>query len=812
MNRSERRRQEKLAQKQQNTGTGQGPINDLLAQGVAHHQKGELPQAEAKYQAILKINPQHGDANHLMGLLAKQVGKFDIAKQLIEKALLANPNHPQYLNNMGAVLKDLGDLESAKTHHELAIKANPQFAQAYNSLGIVEKALERFDEARSAFEKALELQPQFPEALSNFGNLYVELGEPERGLNYIDLALKLAPKFLDGQFNRAHALQQQGRIDEAQTQYKALIEMSPKFAPAYRNLGLLHKDNGQLGIAVELLQKAAELEPQNPDHYYNLGLALAEAGDYTDALACFEGAYTLNPEHAHAFNDHGNALFAMGRSKEASTSYAKALELAPNSAGMHNNAGNAFLRRGMLEAARSEFERALELRPDHASAHNNMGVLHQEYGEFAEAQFHYEQAIAAKPRYAEAFSNMLFTMNYDPGKSGEEIFEWYKKYNEVFAEPLQHMQQPHANSKDPKRRLRVGYVCSTFYKHSTHHFLLPLFEHAMRDEFEIYAYADLNKSDEFTAQYKSHCDHWITTNELSDHALAERIRDDQIDILIDISGHAKGNRLPTFAEKPAPVSLHWLDFGYTTGMDAIDYYLGDPLVTPEHDDHLFGEGAVWRMEGPSFVYRPGPGMGDVSPLPAKENGFVTFCSLSRTVRLNDKTLRVWAEILKQVEGSKLRLDSRNFEDAQMCNLIAEKFAKFGIERDRLIMGFHSPPWDVLREVDIALDCFPHNSGTTLVEHLYMGNPFVTLYARASVGTLGGAILTNLGLEDWVAKTEQNYIEIATQLAQDLDQLEHIRTGLRKKLQNSPAMDEEGFARRMGQAYRQMWTRYCEAHA
>ena len=809
MNRSERRRQEKLAQKQQNTGTGLGPINDLLAQGVAHHQKGELSQAEAKYQAILKINPHHGDANHLMGLLAKQVGKFDIAKQFLEKALLANPNHPQYLNNIGGVLKDLGDLESARTHHLLATQADPKLAAAFNGLGIVEKALEHFEDAKKAFETAVKLQPQNPEILNNLGNLYTDMGDAEKGLEYNERSLAVAPDLPISQYNRAVSLQKVGRIEDAIAQYEAVLKSSPDFAPAHCNLGILARETGDLSLAIAHGQKAAELDPQNSDYYYNLGLALNEAGEYDDALACFEGAYTIKPDHAHAYNDHGNVYFAMRQFESAISSYAKAVELAPNSAGMHNNLGNAYLKIGSLVEAKVEFLRALELRPSHANAHSNLASLYKDLGELELAHQHYEQALEHQPDFTVAYSNMLFTMNYDPHKSGEEIFEWYKEFNKRYAAPFCSEQKPHENDRSHGRRLRVGYVSGAFHKHSAVFHLLPLFEGRNRKDFEVFAYADIAQTDGYTEQYKANCDHWIKINDLDNAAFVERIRSDQIDILVDISGHTRGGRLLTFARRPAPVSLHWLDFGYTTGMDAIDYYLGDEHVTPARDDHLFGEREVWRLDGPSVVYRPGPDMGDVSPLPAKKNGFVTFCTLSRSVRMNEKTIKVWAEILKRVKGSKLRLDSRNYMDSMMCDQVAEKFAKFGIERDRLIMGFNSPPWDVLREIDIALDCFPHNSGTTLFEHLYMGNPYVTLYNRASVGTLGGAILRHCGFGEWVAQSEEEYVDIAVDLASDLDKLADIRATIREKMQDSPAMDEKAFVKRMENAYRQMWTRYCE---
>jgi predicted O-linked N-acetylglucosamine transferase (SPINDLY family) len=810
MNRSERRRQEKMAKKQQGAGTGQGPIQDMLAKGIAHHQKGELPQAEQHYKAILNINPQHGDANHLMGLLAKQVGKPEIAKQFLEKALLANPNHPHFLNNMGGVLKELGDLEGAQTHHLLAVKADPKFAQGYNSLGLVEKALENFEAAQHAFETAIEIQPQNPEFLNNLGNLHTDFGAPEKGLEYIDRSLQLAPDLINTQYNRAVSLQKSGRTGEAIAQYGVVLKAAPNFAAAHCNLGILAREQNELATAIAHGQKAAELEPQNADYYYNLGLALYEAGEYEDALACFEGAFTIKPDHAHAQNDHGNVYFAMRQFENAITSYKKAVDLAPNSAGMHNNLGNAYLKIGSLAEAKEEFSRALELRPSHANAHSNLASLYKDLGELELAHHHYKQALEHEPNFTVAYSNMLFTMNYDPHKSGEEIYEWYKEFNRRYAAPLRSEQKPHENDRSIDRRLRVGYVSAAFHKHSAVFHLLPLFEGHSKKDFEIFAYADIAQTDDYTEQYKANCDHWIKINDLDNAALVDRIRSDQIDILVDISGHTRGGRLLTFARRPAPVSLHWLDFGYTTGMDAIDYYLGDENVTPERDDHLFGEREVWRLDGPSVVYRPGPDMGEVSPLPAKQNGFVTFCTLSRSVRLNEKTIKVWADILKRVDGSKLRLDSRNYQDPMMCDQVAEKFAKFGIERDRLIMGFNSPPWDVLREIDIALDCFPHNSGTTLFEHLYMGNPYVTLYNRASVGTLGGAILRHAGFGEWVAQSEDEYVDLAVNLASDLDKLADIRATMRAKMEDSPAMDEEAFVTRMENSYRQMWKRYCEA--
>jgi predicted O-linked N-acetylglucosamine transferase (SPINDLY family) len=211
---------------------------------------------------------------------------------------------------------------------------------------------------------------------------------------------------------------------------------------------------------------------------------------------------------------------------------------------------------------------------------------------------------------------------------------------------------------------------------------------------------------------------------MSSEALAERIRADGIDILVDISGHTAGNCLQVFARKPAPVSLHWLDFGYTTGLTAIDYYLTDQFTIPEGSEHLFSE-KPWRMPGTAYAYRPAEGMGEVSALPAKARGYITFGTLTRAVRINHHVIRTWSAILKQTPNARLVINSGNYQNPVLRQQLLDRFAEQGIAADRLDIGSNSPPWDVLRGIDIGLDCFPHNSGTTLFETLYMGIPFIT---------------------------------------------------------------------------------------
>ncbi len=452
---------------------------------------------------------------------------------------------------------------------------------------------------------------------------------------------------------------------------------------------------------------------------------------------------------------------------------------------------------------------ALEIQPRQADAHYNLANALQSNWKYELAIAHYRKALEIKPDFHGAFSNLLFCVNYDPDLSGEQIYAYYREYEDRFARSLYGEWKPYPHNRDPHRRLKIGYVSPSFYNHSCSYFLEPLLSHHDHDQVEVYAYAQLTRSDEVTKRYQSYVDHWIPTRGLSDEALTERIRSDGIDILIDVTGHTGDNRLLVFARKPAPVSLHWLDFGYTTGLTAIDYYLTDEATIPEGAEQYFAE-KPWRLPTPAYAYRAAPNMGEVNALPALSKGYITFGTLTRAVRLNHKVIRTWVEILKAVPDSHLIINSGNFKSVEMQERIAEQFVAQGIARARLEIGATSPPWDVLRNIDIGLDCFPHNSGTTLFEHLYMGSPFVTLANRPSVGRLGASILSGAGHGEWIAETEQEYIAKAVALASDLPGLAKLRSELRTQLQHSPLMDEEGFTRAVEQAYRHMWQMWCES--
>jgi len=815
-------------------------IPSALQSALAHHQAGRLPEAEAIYRQILKAQPNHPDALHLLGMIAYQTGKNDIAVELISKAISAESSNPIYYSNLGNALQAQGKLDAAATsyrkalalksdyadaHYNLgtvltaqsrlddavesyrkALELKPDHAEAHNNLGTVLKGLGRLNDAVKSYREVLALKPDDPGAHNNLGDALTDLGEFDAAVDHCRQALALEPDFADAHNNLGNALQAQGKLDAAVESYRQAFALKPNFAEAHNNLGNAFKDMGQLDVAVESYRNALAFKPDYAEAHNNLGTALRDLGQLDAAVESYRKALVLKPDYAEAHNNLGNVLQAQGNLDAAVESYRKALVLKRDFAEAHNNLGTALRDLGQLGAAVESFHQALALKPDFTEAHNNLGNTLQDLGELDAAMECYRKALELRPDYADAYGNLLFCLNYHPDLSAEDIFAEYRGWNERIARPLLH-RQVHANARDPLRRLRIGYVSADLRQHSARHAIEPLLAHHDKAQVEVFAYSGAMLEDGISARFKGYVDHWQSTVGMSDEALAELIRGDGIDILVDMAGHTAGNRLLVFARKPAPIQVSSFGYGYTTGLEAMDYFLGEEEFTPPGCESLFAEELV-RLPVIA-TYRPAEGMGESGPLPALQGKGVTFGTLSRSVRINHRVIRTWAGILNRLPEARLVINSGSFRDAGMQVSMHKQFGAYGIAEHRLVLGFDSPPWDVLRAMDISLDCFPHNSGTTLSESLYMGVPYVTLAGRPSVGRIGASVLKTVGHPEWIATSEEDYIDKAVALATDMDRLVLLRGSLRGQMQQSPLMDEAAYVRAVEAAYRSMWQRWCK---
>jgi protein O-GlcNAc transferase len=599
----------------------------------------------------------------------------------------------------------------------------------------------------------------------------------------------------------------QGDLERATQCYRQALALAPNDVGALVNLGFVLNEQKRHAEARLHLKNATRLDPTQDDAFYLLATVERSGGNPQKAIEHFRATLALNPSFTACRIDLCRLLFECGDAEGARQAVEAGIKIQPGSTDLLHYLGNLRHEARELNEAIACYEKALSIKPDYAEVHGNWARSSQELGDLDEAIFHGTMALELNPQLDAAQHNLLFALNYHPDKTASEIFAAYREYDQRMGLPLRSGWAAHTNPRGPTRRLKVGYVSPDFHQHPVRHFLEPLLAHHDKRQVEVFAYAERSLEDATTVRYRAHADHWVATAGLSDDRLAERIRADGIDILVDLAGHTTNNRIGTFARKPAPVSLSWLGFGYTTGLSAIDYFLTDGASTPEGSEALFAE-QLWRLATPGYAYRPADGMSELNALPAGQRGFVTFGTLTRAVRINHRTIKAWSRILQQVSNSRLVVDSASYQFPSMRDSLVAKFSAHGIGAERLELGFHSPPWDVLRGMDIGLDCFPHNSGTTLFETLYMGLPYVTLAGRPSVGRLGSSILVGVGHPEWIAHTEDEYVEIAVALASDLPALVALRAGLRAQMQASAVMDEPGFARKVEAAYREMFNRWA----
>jgi predicted O-linked N-acetylglucosamine transferase (SPINDLY family) len=741
-----------------------------------HHQAGRLGEAENLYRQILSHNPNHVNSLHLLGVVAYQGKRYDIATDLIRRALALRPDYPQAHSNLGNVLRDTGHLDQAITEFRRAISLSPNFPEAHGNLGNALRDKGRIDDAIAAFRQAITLNPNLPETHSNLG----------------------------------HALRDKGQLDEAVAAYQKAIALRPNYALAHSNLGAVLVDKGELDLAIAAFRAAVACKPDFAEGFTNLGNALKDNGQLDEALAAYRQAIALRPGYAEAHSNRGNVLRDKGQLDESLAACQTAISLNPNLPEAHTNRGNALRDKGQLDEAIFAYRQAISLNPKLSTIHSNLGSVLQDNGQLDDALAAYQQAMSLSPSYASTHSGMIYALHLSPASSAQSIAAELRLWNERHAQPLKKFIQPHANFRDPGRRLRIGYVSPDFCHHVVGHNLLPLFRHHDREQFEITCYAHINRNDAMTAQFQQHADRWRDITKLTDQQSADQIRQDEIDILVDLALHTAHNRLLVFAQKPAPVQATFAGYPGSTGLSTIDYRLSDPYLDPlGSDESIFSEKTL-RLAHSFWCYDPTDGRDiPITPLPALGPNVFTFGCLNNPCKVNDDVLALWSNVLRQVPNSRLLLLA---PPSSYRTRTLERFSQERIDPARIeFVGrlSHQDYIKVFHRIDLGLDTFPYNGHTTSLDSLWMGVPVITLVGNTPVARAGWCQLSNLGLGELAAKTAEQFVQIAAALAKDLPRLEQLRSTLRQRMEQSPLMDAPYFARNIEAAYRQMWRNWCE---
>jgi protein O-GlcNAc transferase len=750
-------------------------ISEAFQAALAFHAAGNLERAEQVSRQVLEAEPRHPGATHLLGLIALQVGQYPAAIEFVSAAIRLDGSRPEYFAHLGDAHRLAGQLGEAARCYQRALALAPHFAEAHDALGTVLQALGRPADAEAAYRNAIRFRPQFAAAHHNLGGV----------------------------------LRDQGRAREALDSYRAAIDIQPNLVESHMDLGCLLHERREFAAAAAEYQEALRLRPDYVAALTNFGFLAQTQMQLDQAISLFGRVAQLTPDSAVAHFNLANVYLIKQMRQQAIVEYQHTLRLQPMHAGAYHNLAVLFNELRQPDPAVDACEKGLALDPKSASLCENLAFALHTQGRGEEAIGWYRKSIELEPERSIGYANLLYSLNFVPGIAPAAAFAEHLAWAKRHAEPLTALAPSHANDRTPDRRLRIGYVSAHFCRHAVNYFTEPMICAHDRSAVEVYCYSDVVAPDDVTARLKNAVDVWRDTVAVSDERLANMVREDRIDILVDLAGHIGGNRLLAFARKPAPIQLTYIGYQNTTGMTAMDYRLTDERADPPGlTDEFYTEQLV-RLPNSFFCYQPSEESPPVTPLPARASHRVTFGYFNNFTKVTPQVLQTWFEILKRVPDSQLLVlaATGGYVERRFHELARES----GIDPRRIALCDRQPRAGYMRliqQVDVALDPFPFNGHTTTCDSIWMGVPVVMLEGDTYASRFGGSVLANVGLEQLIARSVDEYVNIAVELAGDLDRLARLREQLRPRMAASALLDFAGFARNVEAAYRQMWRTWC----
>lgn len=780
-------------------------VQSIYHEAVAAQLAGRVEEARTTYRKLLEQMPDHPEGHHNLGLLAYQEGDVDQALEHLMNAVEARPGEAEFWHSLIGVLVALSAFDHAHNALEQA-----------GAAGIAAEELERMRQSIAAAEAPPPLEPMEPVQLSIDGEREEILAAVQRILAR-SRAQKASGKKaeLRGRIperkviDRMTRLFNAGELRELEQFAGKLTRSHPLHPAGWHFLGMARMRLGERLESLRALIKANELHPGDALMLDHLGTALTSFNYVAEAASLFELSLEIRPNKIDTIVRYANLAVSCRDLDRAEELARRAVEVAPCSAMACRMMAIVLLhRRSPLEAV-PYLEQAIQADPTMGDAYQDLGYAYFSLGMLDKSVSTSELAVERNPENAAAYSNLLFFVSHQEGLSPEEIFRKHLGFGERFEAPLGHP-RPHENDRDPERRLRIGLVSADFYNHAVAHFLTPVLEHIDRDRFDLFAFHNTVKFDETSEKLKSLFKYWVAVSHVSDRDLAEIVRACRIDVLIDLSGHTAGNRLLTFARKPAPVQMSWIGYADTTGLKSMDYFVTDRFLAPpgSFDEH-FSE-TLLRLDN-TITFTFDADAPPVGPAPVMKNGFVTFGSFNRPGKITSITLDVWAALMNAVPGARLLIGSVDTE--KVSRHLAQELASRGVDESRLRFLPRIPLRRYLEahaDVDVLLDTFPYNAGTTALHSLWMGVPVLTMKGKRIVSNIGAALMAKADLPAFVAEDDDDFVNKGVALAQQPELIASIRSRLRQHLSNQQGFSSEYATRCLEDGLRSAWRVWCES--
>src|SRR5262245_12570672 len=702
-----------------------------------------------------------------------------------------------------------GRLREACELYRRAVAAAPGWGKAHLNLGIGLEAMGDIDGAVGCHERALANDPADPYANYNLGRLLYTRGQLPRGEQLLRQALRSRPEFPQAHVVLARVLEAQGNLDAAAAALEAVLKLRPD------DISVLHhyaEVVGRLNRADEAqaaLKRVIALDPENADANYSLATLLLTRGEFDDAEPLLRRVVRRDPNSVEAHSRLFDIYHSRGDLSAAVAELERVLELRPDWADALCNYGLVLKGLRRLREAESAFRRAVAADPGHSPAYRMLGGVLLGQCRAEEAFELYTKARQLCPEDLDLESAELFALNASDHAADDVLFEKHVAFGARIERAFPARFEPFRNSREPERRLRIGYVSGDFCYHVVTLFMKPMIERHDRSAYEVFCYSTGSSADDYTRQLSARADVWREAASVSESELANVVNRDAIDILVDLGGHSGIPQLAVFAQQPAPVQVTWLGYLNTTGMTRIQYRISDHCADPPGlTDHRHTETLV-RLPHSQWCYRPFLSIPSTKTPPFVQNGYITFGSFNQAFKISRTARRLWREILERLPDSRLviiGIDAGRAEDELLADL-----AGAAVDRARITVRPYVSLEDYFRSfdaVDMTLDTTPCSGGTTTCDSRWMGVPVITSPGTRSVSRSAASILTSAGLTEWIASGPEDYVRLAVEFAREEKTITQLRASLRRRMRESPLMDEAGFVRDVESAYRRMWQAWC----
>ena len=697
------------------------------------------------------------------------------ARETLKRIAAAGATDADVLDRIVRAARGAGNVGLAVEPFARALRADPGNARLHSAYGNLRYEQGDLDAAAEAYARAAAIDPGRAEVCANLGMIACARRDFEQGIRWLDRA----------------------------------IELDPRMHRAHHNLGLARQELGQPEAAVTCFRQALALEPESVESRYCLGTGLQALGQYEAAADAYHRAQDLRPDDPELLFHLGRALQQTGHAEQACACLSRAVKLRPDFHEAHNDLGIVLMEKGDLDGAIHALKTSTALSPGFAAGYNNLAMAWRRMGRLDQAVDAFRDALRVRPDFWEAHSNLVYALNFLPEYEPERVFAEHAEWARRHAEPLTAAARPHANARTTGRVLRVGYVSPNFRDHAVAYFFESTLVHHDPRRVLVHCYADVARADSFTERLRHSTPVWRDIARRSDDSVADLVRQDSIDILVDLTGHTDNHRLLLFARKPAPVQVTWNGYANTTGMSAMDYRITDAYADPPGmTEHLHSEKLV-RLPDIYMTFNPPRESPPVGSPPVVSNGYVTFGSFNALAKVTPQVIATWSRILHAVADAKLIVLTAPSGSAR--ERLVQAFSEHGVASGRLeflgrlafneFLAAHG-------RADIALDPFPFNGTTTTCHTLWMGVPVITLAGKSHVSRVGVSMLSNVGLPQCVAMNENEYVEKAVAIAMNRSRLQELRSGMREQMLSSSLTDAARHTRFLEDAYVKMWEDYC----